>query len=327
MKLTSTCCLALLCCGVALSHGGQESDTMLAWNPQKAGSAKHPMDMGDMPQSVPVPEKVIPTRKIGTLEWHTDYASAYHAARKAKQMLVIVFEDARHARVNASFERTVLANPHLARSLSTATRVVLPLSAQRPLTTARKPERLIDHTAFEFMYGRPGVAMIDLTDSRSELFGAVVSAHPFLEGSHLTLDSVRVVLNLPRGTVTQRALVYAVLMHPAAPVSTTGGACHTELCRQARRGSELMAQFGSVGHHEWGERSAMVSARTGRGASEVAASSWGASTLQDAAEQCVNSWYGSPSHWGIMSSPATLYGYDLVRSSNGMWYGTGVFAN
>jgi hypothetical protein len=49
--------------------------------------------------------------------------------------------------------------------------------------------------------------------------------------------------------------------------------------------------------------------------------------LIDAAIQVVDQWYGSPAHWGIMSAPAAIFGYDLVRDSAGNWWGTGLFAN
>ena len=49
-------------------------------------------------------------------------------------------------------------------------------------------------------------------------------------------------------------------------------------------------------------------------------------SLIEAAIEVVDMWYGSPAHWGIMSSPATIFGYDLVRAPSGNWYGTGIFA-
>lgn len=274
-------------------------------------------------QPAPVATAAAPTRKIGKLDWHTDYVAAYDAARTGRKMLFIVFRDDRQKEQANAFERNVLASPAISAWLNTAVRVTLPLNVAQPVAAGKKPARLIDHTSFQYMYGQAGVAVIDLTDKKSPHYGNVVSAHPVGEGE-LSTDGVRVVLGLPKATVTQRALTFAVLMN-AAPASTTGGQCHGVLCEAARQGSELMAQYGSVGHHQWGERSNNISAQTGRGASEVAAMGFG--TLQAAAVQCVSAWQGSPTHWGIMSSPATLYGYDLVQAGNGSWYGTGVFAN
>lgn len=274
-------------------------------------------------QPAPVAKVAAPMRKIGQLDWHTDYVAAYDAARTARKMLFIVFRDERQKEQANAFERNVLASPSIANWLNTAVRVTLPLNVAQPAVAGKKPVRLIDHTSFQYMYGQPGVAVIDLTDKKSPHYGNVVSAHPVNEGE-LSVDGVRVVLGLPKATVTQRALTFAVLMN-AAPISTTGGQCHGALCEAARRGSELMAQYGSVGHHEWGERSNQVSAQTGRGASEVAAMGFG--SLQAVAAQCVSAWQGSSAHWSIMSTPATLYGYDLVQAGNGSWYGTGVFAN
>lgn len=299
-------------------------------------------DTAAVPKAAPI------TRKIGKLDWHTDYSAAYEAARAGKKMLLIVFHDDRQRQTANSFETSVLAQPSLQRQLNNVVRVSLPMSTLQPVAAApvakpaatpekagkevaakpapapAKPGRLIDHYAFEFMYGESGIAMLDLTDRRSPHYGKVVSAHPFSDGNVQTLNGVSTILNLPKGTVTQRALTFAVLMY-AAPISTTGGQCNDACCEAARQGSALMAQYGSVGHHDWGSRSNNVTAMTGRGASEVAA--MGGGTLQQAAAQCVTAWQGSPAHWGIMSTPQTIYGYDLVQAPGGGWYGTGVFGN
>lgn len=276
--------------------------------------------------SIPAAEIDI-ERTIGNLSWHTSYSAAYREARDQRKMLFLLFRDNAKPRVADAYETSVLAHKDLEKTLSGVVRVVLPLDARRPI---RVPERLdltlLGDSAFKYMYGRQGIAMIDLTDPESPHFGQVVSAHPFTPGLHYTARGTRIVLNLPKGTVTQRALVYAVLMHPAPPIGTTDGKCHGYLCEMARHHSGLMASYGSVGHHDWGTRQSQIAAKTGRSAQEVAAMS-GNPNLIDAATEVVNQWYGSPAHWSIMSTPSAIYGYDFVRAPNGGWYGTGIFAN
>ncbi len=276
------------------------------------------------PPTVPLP---VSYRRIGEHDWHVDYSDAYRQARAERKMLLLLFRNDHEPRLADIYEREVLSHADLHDALGDIVRVVLPLDAPRPF---RPPERpgltLLSHEAFRYMYNRQGIAMIDLTDPDSELYGMLVSAHPFSPGKHYTVRGTKIVLGLPAGTVTQRALIYAVRLHPAAPISTTDGHCHGYLCKQAREGSRLMAVYGSVGHHDWGTRYGQVAANTGRSASEVAAMS-GNPSLVDAAIELVDQWYWSPSHWSIMSTPARIFGYDMVRGPGGGWYGTGIFAN
>jgi hypothetical protein len=266
------------------------------------------------------------SRKIGNLEWHTDYPMAYRRARDERKHLFLFFRDEAQPRLANIYEQEVLSHADLAEPLSEVVRVVLPLDAVRPLRVPERPGlTLLSHSSFGFMYGRQGIAMIDLTEPESDLYGHVVSAHPFTPGRHYTVRGTQLVLSLPPGTVTQRALIYAVRLHPAAPISTTDGKCHGYLCRQARQSSKLMAAYESVGHHDWGTRYGEIAATTGKSASEVAAMG-GNTTLIEAAIMVVDQWYGSPAHWGIMTTPASIFGYDLVRAPSGNWYGTGIFA-
>jgi hypothetical protein len=248
-------------------------------------------------------------------------------ARDAGKMLFVFFRDEEHPRIADFYEHDVLSHDDMHDALSAVVRVVVPLDTSCPICDPEESTpRLLAHDSFKYMYGRQGISVIDLTNPNSELYGQVISAHPFTPGRYYTVRGTKTVLGLPHGTVTQRALIYAVRIHPAAPVSTTDGKCHTSLCKMAREASRLMVQYGSVGHHDWGNRYGAIAAETGRSASEVAAMA-GNIGLIDAAIQVVDQWYGSPVHWGIMSAPAAIFGYDLVRDSAGNWWGTGLFAN
>ena len=49
--------------------------------------------------------------------------------------------------------------------------------------------------------------------------------------------------------------------------------------------------------------------------------------LIDSCIDCVASWRHSPGHWGAVRGRHRLFGYDIRRGRNGIWYGTGIFAN
>ncbi|MFN0055896.1 MAG: hypothetical protein ACKV0T_27445 [Planctomycetales bacterium] len=293
--------------------------------PEPVAEAEEPAAVASDPSTLSDQGDEIACRTIGTLDWHIDYTAAYRQARDENKLLFIVFRDEKQSRIADQFEREVLAHRDMQAPLEAVTRLALPVDAvQPPDNSDDPPKKLLQHSSFEHMYGRQGFAIIDLTSPRSELNGKLISAHPFSYAGQYSVWNTKIVLALPKATLTQRALIYAVRVHPAAPVSTTHGQCHAFLCQQARESSRLMSQYGSVGHHDWGTRSGAISAATGRSPQEVAAMG-GNRELLDAAAEVVNQWHGSPAHWGIMSSPATIFGYDLVRG-NGGWYGTGIFA-
>jgi hypothetical protein len=41
----------------------------------------------------------------------------------------------------------------------------------------------------------------------------------------------------------------------------------------------------------------------------------------------VDSWRHSSGHWQGVSRPHRAFGYDIRRGRNGIWYGTGIFAD
>jgi hypothetical protein len=317
---------SVLACGLVLSIAAVPWTTF-AEEDVAAASRDSKSDFDSAPGELIPTGEVDIERTIGVLPWHTSYSAAYREARARHKMLFLFFRDDAKPRIADAYEANVLADLELERPLSEVVRVVLPIDAKRPFRVPERPGlTLLSHPAFTFMYKRQGVAMIDLTDSESPHYGQVVSAHPFTPGLHYTVRGTRTVLSLPEGSVTQRALVYAVLMHPAAPISTTDGECHGYLCEMARHSSRLMANYGSVGHHDWGTRYSEIASKTGKSAQEVAAMSANPA-LVEAAIEVVNQWYGSPAHWAIMSTPAKIYGYDFFRAPGGGWYGTGIFAN
>jgi hypothetical protein len=264
-------------------------------------------------------------RTIGELSWHTDYSAAFRDAEAQHRMLLVFFRDEERPAASDKFEKNVLSNKQLNDELIEYVRLVLPLSAEKPYRIPESAGRLIDEPSFAHMHRRAGIAIIDMMDRKDKLlFGQVVSAHPFGTSLSETLHGTQAVLRLPRGTLTQRTLTFAVRMHPAGPQSAFGR-CNAFLCSQCTVSSRLMSQYGSVGHHDWGNRSAQIGSALGRSPSEVAAMS-GNGSVVDAAFEIVNQWAGSPTHWGMVASPSAMFGYDMVQGPGG-WYGTGLFVN
>jgi hypothetical protein len=86
------------------------------------------------------------------------------------------------------------------------------------VTVGGQEIRLLEHAAFREMQGRPGIAMIDMTDPGSEHFRQVVSVYPFRDGRVASRRELVALLDLPNGSLTQRTLIFAVRTHPEGPV-------------------------------------------------------------------------------------------------------------
>jgi hypothetical protein len=278
-------------------------------------------------------EKQNGQRRIGSLDWHTDYQAAYRQARDTKKMLFLFFRDERQARTAGDYESKVLASGPVLKSLERCVRVVLPLTTPSPAPadasvaniSFRGATRLIDHPAFRHQAGRPGIAIIDLVDPKTDFYGRVVSAHPFSKGTHYTAEATRAVLALPQGTITQRTMLFVIRTHPERPRSTDGRASRY-LFSQARRHCDCMSRACQCGHQNWDSRFQEITAALGGlGVKEVAATGNGA-TLVDAARDCVASWRSSPGHWSAVRGWAHMYGYDVQRGRDGTWYATGILA-
>jgi hypothetical protein len=141
-----------------------------------------------------------------------------------------------------------------------------------------------------------------------------------------TPEQMEIIRNLPAGTPTQRALIYAIRTHPDAPASTNGTFDPVLAC-EADSHSLHQAMIQRQGHHNWDRRSRRINAAlpSGLTATEVCAESWPGESLVEAATECVNSWRQSPGHWRAVSTACPVYGYDMKRGRNGIWYATGIF--
>jgi hypothetical protein len=258
--------------------------------------------------------------------WHTDYHAALDAAEAEQKLALLWLYDPHEASENEHFERHVLAQPAVAEAISAGfVDARLPRAVQ--VASDGRQITLLDHPAFAEMQHSAGLAIVDLRDKESPLFRQVVSVYPFTRGA-ITAEKIAVLLYLPPGSLTQRTLVFAVRTHPEHPASTDG---HWSpiLAHETQSHAEHQARILLQGHHQWESRFHSINAQLpgGLAAREVCAESWPGQGLLEAAEECVHSWRQSPGHWEAVSSRHPLFGYDMRRGANGVWYAAGIFAS
>ncbi len=258
------------------------------------------------------------------LRWHTSYGQAVEQARREGKMLLISFHEAGGSQAGDPFAREALSDPRVTERLQRFVRASLPVDAR--IRVEQGELGLFEHPAFAEMLGRPGVAILDFAHPQAPYYGHVVSTFPRLEGRPYTAGQMAVILDLPPGTRTQRTLIYAVRVHPDGPASTKGR-LDPYLTEEARKHSEHQARIRRQGHHNWERRFHRINAKLPKGllACEVCAESWPGESLVEAAIECVRCWRLSSGHWEAVRAEHAVYGYDMRRGSNGVWYATGIF--
>ncbi|NIP85487.1 MAG: hypothetical protein GTO03_07960 [Planctomycetales bacterium] len=262
------------------------------------------------------------------MNWLTDYATAYRRAQEQRRWLLIYFRNGTPTAAEREFENTTLQDPQVIQQLAAYERVQL--SVEGPVQLDGQPVDLLDHPAFVHMNGREGLAIVDLRHPGRSYYQRPVSCLPFQQpvyyaAPYASPQSVRVLLDLPPGTITQRTMVYAVRMHPERPASTAGAA-DAVLLDECRQHCSHQARLRRQGHHRWERRFPRIW-RTlgGKPPVEVCAESWPGKGLLAACIDCVHSWRQSSGHWNAVRSGHPAYGYDIQRGSNGIWYATGIF--
>ena len=264
--------------------------------------------------------------------WLEDYAEASAIAADEGKMLLIHFtaaDDAADELAEASegVDEMVANDVGLRKELDDTVLLRLPLDAT--ITSGGDEVELLESDAFAEMHGGPGVAVVDHANEGTPHYGRVVSAFPFRGGKYYRWrdEYLSMIPDLPPGSITQRTMVWAVREHHESPRSTEGE-FSPEIAEAAAEHSSYQARVRHQGHQRWGERSRRVQSETGLGrTAEVVAESWARQTMIDSCLDCVASWRHSPGHWGQVKSRHRLFGYDLKRGRNGVWYGTGIFAD
>lgn len=263
------------------------------------------------------------------LVWETDYATATQEAERQCKMLLIHFHDQAHDSESNAFLKETRDNPAVREKLGNF--VLARLATDTRILVKGQPSKLLDHPSFAELHKHQGIVVIDYANEGTDHYGYVVSSLPFQRGKYYRFrpSHIRVLLELPPGTLTQRTMVFAVRIHPEAPASTKGDA-DPHLLREARHHSQYQANIRVQGHHNWDYRFPRIHRLLmpfGLVPQEVVAESWPQENLVDAAVDCVDSWRQSPGHWGAVKRDQPKFGYDMRRGSNGIWYATGIFGN
>jgi hypothetical protein len=264
----------------------------------------------------------------GEIRWETGYTDAMQLAKSEEKMALIHFFDESKPNASKSFLNEIESKPELRDRLDDF--VLVRLRSDAHIMIEGKPTRLLDHAAFAELEKHQGIAIIDYANEGTEHYGRVVSALPFKSGKYYRYSPkhVGVLLNLPPGTQTQRALVFAVRIHPEAPASAKGE-LDPHLVAEAQRHSQYQARIRVQGHHQWESRFPRIARLLpfGLRPQEVVAESWPHENMLDAAVDCVASWRQSSGHWGAVKRDQPKFAYDMRRGSNGIWYATGIFGN
>ncbi len=275
-------------------------------------------------QPAAAPSAPVPTPPV----WGDDYPAGVARAKSEKKMLLVHFYALSQSGSIAANEARWFGDRHSATKLDGWVLVHVPNTAQ--ITVSGRQTSLIGHSAFGELHSSPGIAAIDYVHQDAEYYGSVVNVLPFSSGKyyHFQPEYVATLLDLPPGSLTQRSMVYAVRTHSERPASTFCETCGL-LMQEAKNQSQYQANIGVQGHHNWDSRFQRIYAQLGGRLppTEVVAESWPNQDLMDSCVDCVASWRQSSGHWAAVSGRHAVYGYDIRRGSNGIWYATGIFAN
>jgi hypothetical protein len=258
------------------------------------------------------------------LAWRADYAEAYDAAQRQRKMLLVFFCRPDEKGLGKRFEKEVLSQPAVREKLGQFLLARLPLDAR--LRSDGQSIEVLKHPAFSEMLGREGLVILDFAHEQCVEYGCVVSVFPFLKDRPYSVEQTLAMFDLPPGSLTQRTLIWAVRTHPDRPASADGR-IDNNLVEEAQNHSEHQARIRLQGHHNWNVRFPRINAILPRGllAREVCAESWPGENLVEAAVECVRCWRLSSGHWSAVRASHDVYGYDMKRGDNGIWYATGIF--
>jgi len=264
---------------------------------------------------------------VAGLKWHTDYAAARRVAKRDGRLLLINFLPKRGDEVQQDLERALESEAELRDGL--AEMVLVRLSTKATTKVDGKKQPLLDQPGYEELQGRAGIAIVDFEHKDEPQYGEVVTILPYTDGKYYRWepDYLKAALDLPAGSISQRTMIWAVRIHPEHPASTKGE-FHPVLAEAAEEHSEYQARVGVQGHQGFGGRYQRIRSKLGSGQGrEVVAESWRKQDMIDSCLDCVRSWRHSPGHWNAVLREHDKYGYDIRKGRNGIWYGTGIFAD
>lgn len=261
-----------------------------------------------------------------------DLTRAIAEAERTERRLMIVVADGSEA--EERFDRLVeqLYLPSLRRRAASGLIVVRidhrqALEATSLEDSLQHDDRVRPASWAERLMPGPSLALVDFTDATSEHYGEVDFVAPLNRDDVLSTHSIRTILTLPPGRWTERLMLYAVRTHPDKPQSAAS--CRLPLLEEAATShSAHQAELNYQGHHGWERRfQELLQVLPGDLIPfEVCAESWPGQSAFDAAIECVHSWRQSDGHWNLVSRSNRFFAFDMARGSNGVWYGTGLFA-
>lgn len=258
------------------------------------------------------------------LPWLEDYSAAFYRAQEKGSQLLVWFRDPQSE--GPAELREFWGDGELRRQ---AERFVLArVTTEATIELDEGTKRILERPAFAELGGKPGLAIIDFSDPQSRHYRTVISVYPFSAQTAIDQQSMRVLLDLPLGSLTQRTLILAVRTHPESPRSTQGDLLEL-LAEETERHSSHQASIMLQGHHNWDQRFHTINAGLPGQmvAQEVCAESWPGQPLLEAARECVHSWRQSSGHWSAVHRPHRFFAYDMKRGKNGVWYATGLFGD
>ncbi|MDR1480024.1 MAG: CAP domain-containing protein [Planctomycetaceae bacterium] len=221
------------------------------------------------------------------------------------------------------FERNVFESDAMAKVKEQF--VVLKLSVDaKVLGDGGREVSVLELPMFKEMVKLPGLAIVDFADYDEAYYGEVIGVLPFINFTAPNQFQTTTFLTIPSCKLTQRTLTYAVKIHPDRPLSADGEIDQT-LMTEATDHAAYQAKNRVLGHQNFSARSSRVRAILGEGISEVCAQSGLYNGHFEAALACVRGWRGSPAHWRSVRAKQKYFAYDMVQSSNGLWYATGLF--
>ena len=182
--------------------------------------------------------------------WLTDYQQAVRQGKEREKMVLIHFTPSVDTAAEQRLRNVTLRDPKVTERLGDY--VCLRISIDGKVKED-KAERLVSHPSFAHLRGAPGLAIIDFHDPDSPHWHHVVTQMPFRSIGYPNSVQMRVILDLPHGSLTQRTMVYAVRMHPEGPASTRG-TWDPMLAIEAEQHSRRQANLRRQGHHEWNHR-------------------------------------------------------------------------
>ncbi|MFO7903377.1 MAG: hypothetical protein R6U98_12005 [Pirellulaceae bacterium] len=256
--------------------------------------------------------------------WLDDYGQAMDEAKEHNRNMLVYFCEEGLAKAEDELCRKFASSSTLHPYLENYVLTRIPMSERARV--GGKDIQLSKHEAFSELRGKNGMAVIEFEDPDSEYHGRVVSIYPLSLPGALTTKHLKALLDLPKGSLTQRTLVLAVRIHPDGP-SSTDGTFLTTLAEESESHASHQARINTQGHHNWNSRFHRISRRLPDGllAQEVCAESWPGKGLIRAALDVVGSWRESSGHWRAVRGRHRYYGYDMKRGRNGIWYATGIF--